>query len=1216
MPTGKRGDDANGASSRMTVRTEAGLPQLSIHDPYIGVIRMSPTTYRSVRSLLLAAIAFTGVQATPAFASTTDAIASESSANADTVLARASTLVENSKLIRARAMLFALQDSPAGATLSDEQGQRLWSLLANVERKIQKTNRLDISLQKAEMALMGDNLVEAKRQAKAVIASNKSSADQVEGSLAIIDLINVRQADASTKVGNAITMASQAFEAGQYADAKSLITRIGKLGLDLTSAQNRTLDSYRDRLSQLEQTRGVSFGSFNPAMGMLAPESGLNSDWLLGNTDSTAPAPKQDGARSGSYLGQPEDEPIDVQLVDNEPMDVQLAEETPEINLLDAARQFEAQSLLGQANIAFEERRFSRALELYSSVVTNFSSYVSAEELGLATDRRSQAQIHLGTQGGPEGDILGDEDRDRSLQRQRADAAFNNYLADAQQALLEGDTNTARNLAAQADLTIKRARDVMPESAFEGYIDSVAALITEINTTEYELQIAEREIEKTRLAEETAAHALERNRDRNAKIIANLERVHALQQELKYEEALEVVESILFLDPGSPAGLLLKDIIEETIIYRQNLGYQRAKSVSYMNQSIDNQEAMIAPASIIGYPDDWPAISFRRGDTLEFAESEANRSVLAIMRDTRMPVDFNDNAFEDVVAFIGSTTNIDIDVDWESLADIGVDPDTPVDLKLRSVQISVLLDRVLAKVSDPTLPAGWSIQDGILTIASDEVLRLNTILETYDIRDLLFVVPDFDNAPEFDLQSAVSAAGGGGGGGGQSPFSGGGQAIDDVPRADRVQAIVDLIQANVDPDGWVSIGGDTSSITELNGNFIITTTPKNHRAIIGLLNKLRQQRAVQINVETRFLSVDQNFFEQIGFDLDVYFNANNTEFQLARTIDPSLLPSDYFDSEGNLVNNVSGGGNFFVDLNGDGQFDFVPISQPVLGPGFNGGFFDGQNLPNDQFSIIRAAQNSFGLTNELAAASSFATTILGLNPALGVTGRFLDDIQVDFLVEATQADQRSVLLTAPRLTFTNGQRSFIAVSTSSTFVSDLTPVVGSGAGAFDPTIATISTGVVIDITGVASADRRYVTLTIQTTQSKLSFGQDRVVTGAVGGGGGTGGTGVGTTGGAGGGELFGAAIQVPIIDATQLNTTVTIPDQGTVLLGGQRIVEELEVETGVPILSKIPILSRFFSNRIDTKTEKTLLILLKPTILIQNEEEELNFPGLLDQLGR
>ena len=146
---------------------------------------------------------------------------------------------------------------------------------------------------------------------------------------------------------------------------------------------------------------------------------------------------------------------------------------------------------------------------------------------------------------------------------------------------------------------------------------------------------------------------------------------------------------------------------------------------------------------------------------------------------------------------------------------------------------------------------------------------------------------------------------------------------------------------------------------------------------------------------------------------------------------------------------------------------------------------------------------------------------------------------------------------------------------------------------------------VIDVQGVASADRRYVTLTVRTTQSRLSFAQDRTVEGAAGGG--------GTAGGD--AAIFEGTIQVPIVDATELRTTVTIPDQGTVLLGGQRVVEEVEVETGVPVLSKIPILSRFFSNRVDAKTDKTLLILLKPTILIQNEEEELNFPGLLDQLG-
>lgn len=83
---------------------------------------------------------------------------------------------------------------------------------------------------------------------------------------------------------------------------------------------------------------------------------------------------------------------------------------------------------------------------------------------------------------------------------------------------------------------------------------------------------------------------------------------------------------------------------------------------------------------------------------------------------------------------------------------------------------------------------------------------------------------------------------------------------------------------------------------------------------------------------------------------------------------------------------------------------------------------------------------------------------------------------------------------------------------------------------------------------------------------------------------------------------------------TSVATTVTVPDQGTILLGGQRLVNEYEVESGVPVLSKIPILNRFFANTAKAKDEQTLLILIKPTILIQSEQEDQNFPGLLDSL--
>jgi type II secretory pathway component GspD/PulD (secretin) len=134
-----------------------------------------------------------------------------------------------------------------------------------------------------------------------------------------------------------------------------------------------------------------------------------------------------------------------------------------------------------------------------------------------------------------------------------------------------------------------------------------------------------------------------------------------------------------------------------------------------------------------------------------------------------------------------------------------------------------------------------------------------------------------------------------------------------------------------------------------------------------------------------------------------------------------------------------------------------------------------------------------------------------------------------------------------------------------------------------------------------SADRRYVFLTVQTAVSKIEGFNSIGVTAIA------------------GGQLVNSAdtssfIQTPTVTVTEVNTSVTVPDQGTILLGGQRLITESQVETGVPVLSKIPILNRFFTNRTETKEEQTLLILIKPTILIQTEEEDRHFPGLEETL--
>ncbi|NOR67498.1 MAG: hypothetical protein GQ528_09085, partial [Woeseiaceae bacterium] len=59
----------------------------------------------------------------------------------------------------------------------------------------------------------------------------------------------------------------------------------------------------------------------------------------------------------------------------------------------------------------------------------------------------------------------------------------------------------------------------------------------------------------------------------------------------------------------------------------------------------------------------------------------------------------------------------------------------------------------------------------------------------------------------------------------------------------------------------------------------------------------------------------------------------------------------------------------------------------------------------------------------------------------------------------------------------------------------------------------------------------------------------------------------------------------------------------TLLLGGQRITSEVETESGVPILSKIPLIGRLFTSRSKVKDSKILLILVKPVILLQEETE-------------
>jgi type II secretory pathway component GspD/PulD (secretin) len=210
---------------------------------------------------------------------------------------------------------------------------------------------------------------------------------------------------------------------------------------------------------------------------------------------------------------------------------------------------------------------------------------------------------------------------------------------------------------------------------------------------------------------------------------------------------------------------------------------------------------------------------------------------------------------------------------------------------------------------------------------------------------------------------------------------------------------------------------------------------------------------------------------------------------------------------------------------------------------------------------------------------------------------------VNLLIRASQQNRRSITLTAPRVTLFNGQRSNVIIARQISFVSDLEPI--PGAIGFDPTLSVTQSGVVLDVEATVSADRRYVTMTarpslatvLQPIRTIVQQGS-AVATGGVGGG-----VGVGTS--------FGF-IEAPELELTNVRTSVSVPDKGTLLMGGQRLVADVEIEAGVPILSKVPLINRLFTNRTTIKDERTLLILIKPTIMLQAEQEDALFPGLME----
>ena len=798
--------------------------------------------------------------------------------------------------------------------------------------------------------------------------------------------------------------------------------------------------------------------------------------------------------------------------------------------------------------------------------------------------------------------------REHELLWQKAVASYKDTARKIRNAVLAEDFAEARRLMDIAREIIElNRRYASPASKYEdlrqqgrdlaAFIEDEERSYDERQIRKQQEEVNKRQAEQRRLVEQT----------KDNQIAQLMGRAAELRKEGRLDEAIQVLDQVLAIDPNHETARIIRETLEDLAVNMRDIKAGADRDKQAQSLLVKTDEAGIPWHDNIRYPKNWAEITARRlGGVAEAGESAENRQVRKKLRKVVPEIKFDATPFEDVIAQLRALTGLNIVPNWSALEAAAIEKDAEVSLHLNNVKIEKALNLILDEVGAGEVDLAYEINDGVIQISTKEDLSRRTFVKVYNVQDLLVTIPTF-RGRQIDLQNIGqnSQQGGLGGGrfigqgsgsssGNNSNLFGGSNNNDDENNqqntTDPLQPIIDLIQATIDPESWRATGGNVGSISSLQQQIIVTQTSTAHDQLRDLLRDLRRARALQVAIEARYITISRNWLEQIGVDLDIVLNNGNAGFDRTTILDPStgnpvLVPRQF------VRNGFTPGAPGGVGITLPTQPFPQPFGQPGLVPGTGSvGPASGRATP------IPIVNN----TLDLAAPSDTNVqgtlgSVVNANPAFQIFGSFLDNIQVDFLLRASQVDKRSSDLDAPRLVLFNGQRATFESFIEQDYIAALQPVIGDNAGAFLPSVDTALTGRSLDVQATVSADRRYVTMTVRTFTRVT--GNFRTVF-------------------FGGSATVGSGfIELATQTTQRIRTTVSVPDGGTLLIGGLKLSGERDVDAGVPILSRIPILKRAFSNTSNVKDDQVLLILIKPTIIIQEEAEAEAFPTLSSLTG-
>ena len=205
----------------------------------------------------------------------------------------------------------------------------------------------------------------------------------------------------------------------------------------------------------------------------------------------------------------------------------------------------------------------------------------------------------------------------------------------------------------------------------------------------------------------------------------------------------------------------------------------------------------------------------------------------------------------------------------------------------------------------------WTIRNGVVVITNKTKAGGNNVLQTHDIRNLVFPITEFLPPSIKDIPTADAEP--------SSPRTGG-EGEEKIAYIE-LDALVSNIKASTDPTYWDGESGAVIDPVE-SGYLLVKANPEMQQKVAAFLDDMDRFSTAVVTIETKFLTINENFLQEVGVDFRGAGGAGN-KGTVAKLDDISNGNDDNasrgLDNSGTNDPAASPNSGFFYDDGGDGD---------------------------------------------------------------------------------------------------------------------------------------------------------------------------------------------------------------------------------------------------------------------------------------------------------